>query len=185
MQLSKLQSLVPLPRAVSQWRCGDLGASKQGPVVEAGVDVGRVLHDLTLSRPRPLSTEAQDWWPGDIARSYPHHPANSPFEYVRNELLTLLSTTCARVALASSLPCLSLRMTLLWLSSPAPVPRINPQSIRSCRLRYLRTERGLLLSLSSSPSRILGMEATGRRYASPGPTGAGLGTPFCQSIMPV
>jgi hypothetical protein len=66
----------------------ELGSSKQGPVEEAGVDAGRVLHDLTLSRPRPLSTEAQDWWPGDIARSYPHYSANSPFEYVRNGLLT-------------------------------------------------------------------------------------------------
>jgi hypothetical protein len=100
---AKSGPLAPSSVAVASWKAGCL---KQGPVVEAGVDVGRVLHDLTWSRPRPLSTEAQDWWPGDIARSYRHRSANSPFEYVRNELLTLLSTTCARVALAPSLPCI-------------------------------------------------------------------------------
>jgi hypothetical protein len=150
VQLSRLQSLVPLAPssvAVASWKAGCL---KQGPVVEAGVDVGRVLHDLTWSRPRPLSTEAQDWWPGDIARSYRHRSANSPFEYVRNELLTLLSTTCARAALASSWPCLSPRTTLLWLSSPAPVPRINPQSVRSCRLRYMRTDTSVSVPLCPS-----------------------------------
>jgi hypothetical protein len=76
-------------------------------VVEIGVDAGRVLYDLTSSRPRPLPTEGQNWWPGDIARSYRHYSANSSFEYVRDRHLTLLSTTCARTALAWSLPCLS------------------------------------------------------------------------------
>jgi hypothetical protein len=114
-QTAKSGPLAPSSVAVASWKAGCL---KQGPVVEAGVDVGRVLHDLTWSRPRPLSTEAQDWWPGDIARSYRHRSANSPFEYVRNELLTLLSTTCARVALAPSLPCISPQNDLSLADQP-------------------------------------------------------------------
>jgi hypothetical protein len=39
-------------------------------------------------------------------------------------------------------------------------------------------EKRLSLPLFLSPSRISGIETTGRRYASPGPTGTGLGTPL-------
>jgi hypothetical protein len=70
------------------------------------------------------------------------------------------------------------RTTLLWLSSPAPVPRINPQSVRICRLRYMGTDRSVsaLLSLflskphlgdgSHRPSvRFSGSNWYGPRYA--------------------
>jgi hypothetical protein len=45
------------------------------------------------------------------------------------------------------------RTTFLWLTSPAPVPRINPQRVRIYRLGYMGTDRSLSVPLSPSLSK--------------------------------